>query len=208
MCVPSKSSLTTPKKRGCVSYDFSEFCIYGNDDFGNNHDKGTLFLIWDRFWITISTKRWRFATPWSFLSLSEGKLVKQLSIWAFWCLFQLFFSSFYLQHDKTKLLKYDVVLDFFIKLVDQLKMILSSKKKERLTDDFCIISFLITPILSCYITFNYIFVMIFFSHGCHEFLCMQARNPFEFLNQKYQPFREKVFISITLFFTLKDSCHI
>ena len=55
------------------------------------------------------------------------------------------------KHDKTKLLKYDVVLDFFIKLVDQLKMILSSKKKERLTDDFCIISFLIAPILSCYI---------------------------------------------------------
>ena len=78
-------------KKGCLSYNFSEFCIYGNDDFGNNHDKGTLFLIWDRFWITISTKRWRFVTPWSFSSLSEGKLVKQLSIWAFWCLFQLFF---------------------------------------------------------------------------------------------------------------------
>ena len=103
------------------------------------------------------------------------------------------------KHDKTKLLKYDVVLYFFFYQINRsIEGDLSSKKKERLTNDFCIISFLISP-TNPFVLHLGTSLSWFFCHGCHEFLCIRARNPFEFLNQKYQPFREKAFINITFF---------
>ena len=155
MCVPSKSSLTKQKKAAShitsLNSAFTEMMI-----LAIIMTKGHYFWFEIVFESRFPQKGEGlrplifFESKWRQIGKAAKHMGILMSISTFF--FLPFICNGTSKHDKTKLLKYDVVLDFFIKLVDQLKRwswVLRKRSAKLMI--FASSPFSSQPILSCYI---------------------------------------------------------